>query len=400
MSRSKQKRDEERGMRMKSFFAPTVQDAVEQARRELGPEALLVNSRKAPPEAQGLGEYEVVFAVLPEGAEGQGTGDGTAEPGDRGKAPAAEDQVLRELARLRKQIEEMGSSLTEINAQAYSWAVPAPEFAEALSRLVDGGFSVDVAKRVVKQAHARLDTEASSWSRRKPFDRDLIEGAVRTELESLVSTGAGLDCSEEKSQVVALVGPPGGGKTTTLVKLAVRYGVSSSRPVYLISTDTSRVGGAEQLRTYAAIIGAGFQAVETARSLQQALEMRRGKGLILIDTPGYAAPEMEEATDLARFLAQERSAEVHLVAPATMRSADLSSAIERFEVFSPAKLIFTHLDETSALGAAVSASVRSGKAISFLGTGQQIPENLEPATAARLLESVLERRAERALSAA
>ena len=400
MSWNKQKRDEERGMRMKSFFAPTVQDAVEQARQELGPEALLVNSRKSPPEARGLGEYEVVFALLPEGAEPQSAGEAGSEPAERAKASGPEDPVLRELARLRKQMEEMGSSLTEINAQAYSWAVPAPEFAEALSRLVDGGFSVDVAKTVVKQAHARLDADASNRSRRKIFDRDLIDGAVRAELASLVSTGAGLDGSADKSQVVALVGPPGGGKTTTLVKLAVQYGISSSRPVYLISTDTSRVGGSEQLHTYAAIIGAGFQAVGTTRSLQQALEMRRGKGLILIDTPGYAAQDMEEAAELARFLAQDGSIEVHLVAPASMRSTDLSSMLDRFEAFAPAKLIFTHLDETSALGAVVSASVRSGKAISFLGTGQQIPEDLEPATAARLLENVLERRAERSLSAA
>ncbi len=398
MSRSKQRRDVEGGMRMKSFFAPTVQDAVEQARLELGPDALLVNSRKAPPEAQGMGEYEVVFAVLPESGDAQETREGTVEPAERGKSVAVEDPVLRELARLRKQMDEMGSSLTEINAQTYSWAVPAPEFAETLSRLVDGGFSADVAKRVVKQAHARLDTDASTWSRRKVFDRDSIEEAVRTELEALVSTGAELDA--EKPQVVALVGPPGGGKTTTLVKLAVRYGISSSRPVYLISTDTNRVGGAEQLRSYAAIIGAGFQAVETTRMLQQALETRRGKGLVLIDTQGYAAQEMEEATELSRFLAQDRTIEAHLVAPASMRSADLNSMIDRFEAFAPAKLIFTHLDETSALGAAVSASVRSGKAISFLGTGQQIPEDLEAATATRLLENVLERRTERKLSAA
>jgi flagellar biosynthesis protein FlhF len=383
---------------MKSFFAPTVQDAVEQARLELGPDALLVNSRKAPPEAQGMGEYEVVFAVLPESGDAQETREGTVEPAERGKSAAVEDPVLRELARLRKQMDEMGSSLTEINAQTYSWAVPAPEFAETLSRLVDGGFSADVAKRVVKQAHARLDTDASTWSRRKVFDRDSIEEAVRTELEALVSTGAELDA--EKPQVVALVGPPGGGKTTTLVKLAVRYGISSSRPVYLISTDTNRVGGAEQLRSYAAIIGAGFQAVETTRMLQQALETRRGKGLVLIDTQGYAAQEMEESTELSRFLAQDRTVEAHLVAPASMRSADLNSMIDRFEAFAPSKLIFTHLDETSALGAAVSASVRSGKAISFLGTGQQIPEDLEAATATRLLENVLERRTERKLSAA
>jgi flagellar biosynthesis protein FlhF len=345
-----------------------------------------------------MGEYEVVFAVLPESGDAQETREGTVEPAERGKSAAVEDPVLRELARLRKQMDEMGSSLTEINAQTYSWAVPAPEFAETLSRLVDGGFSADVAKRVVKQAHARLDTDASTWSRRKVFDRDSIEEAVRTELEALVSTGAELDA--EKPQVVALVGPPGGGKTTTLVKLAVRYGISSSRPVYLISTDTNRVGGAEQLRSYAAIIGAGFQAVETTRMLQQALETRRGKGLVLIDTQGYAAQEMEESTELSRFLAQDRTVEAHLVAPASMRSADLNSMIDRFEAFAPSKLIFTHLDETSALGAAVSASVRSGKAISFLGTGQQIPEDLEAATATRLLENVLERRTERKLSAA
>lgn len=189
MSRSKEKRDEERGMRMKSFFAPTVQDAVEQARRELGPDALLVNSRKAPPEAEGMGEYEVVFAVLPESAEAQATQEEGAESSDGGRAEVVDDQVLRELARLRKQMEEMGNSLHEVSAQAYSWAVPSPEFAETLSRLMDGGFSAEVAKRVVKQAHARLDGDGSTRSRWKTFDRALIEGAVRTELEQLVRRG-------------------------------------------------------------------------------------------------------------------------------------------------------------------------------------------------------------------
>ncbi len=234
-------------MRMKSFFAPTVQDAVEQARQELGPDALLVNSRKAPPEAQGLGEYEVVFAVLPEGAEGQDTREGTENPRTAAKRRRPRTRFCANWRGCASRSTKWAAHSPRFNAQAYSWAVPAPEFAETLSRLVDGGFSVDVAKTVVKQAHARLDTDASPRSRRKTFDRDSIEEAVRTELASLVSTGAGLDSSEEKSHVVALIGPPGGGKTTTLVKMAVRYGISSSRPVHLISTDTNRVGGAEQV---------------------------------------------------------------------------------------------------------------------------------------------------------
>ncbi len=384
-------------MRMKSFFAPTVQDAVEQARVEMGPEALLVNSRKAPPEAKGLGEYEVVFAMLPDQSEAAETAAETQEPA---KPVANEDTVLRELLQLRNQIQEMGASLSEINAQAYAWAVPSPEFADAFSRLTDAGFPVEVAKKIVRQAHARLDDDPANWSRRKTYERESVETAVRAELERLLIIDSGFESSPKAARIIALVGAPGGGKTSTLVKLAVRYGISASRPVHLISADTHRVGAAEQLRTYAAIIGASFDAVDSTRTLQQALEANRGKGLILIDTPGYTAGEMPEAAELARFLAQHPGIEVQLVASASMRAADLSGVVDRFEVFSPARLIFSRLDETSAWGAVIGESVRTGKPISFLSAGQQIPEDLEPATSERLLDQVFERRSERALSAA
>jgi flagellar biosynthesis protein FlhF len=383
-------------MKMKSFFAPTVQDAMEQARREMGPEALLINSRKAPPEAQGLGEYEVVFAVVPARTDGMSQLSNSV----RSEAPP-EDPVIRELARLRKQVEEMGSALTGINAHAFSWAVPAPEFAEAFSRLIENDFSIEVAKRIVKQAHSRLDSDPASWLRRKmPFDSESIERAVRLELENLVCVDPNLGISEGKANVVALVGPPGCGKTTTLVKLAVRYGLASSQPVHLISADNRRIAAAEQLRTYASIIGAGFDAVETARSLQQTLEAQRENGLILVDTQGYGEREMDDAAAMAQFLKHQPGVEVHAVVQASMRAADLSRTLDRFEIFSPAKLIFTHVDETSSFGAMVSESARSGRPISFLATGQQIPEDLEPATINRLLEPVVERSGARALSAA
>ena len=381
-------------MRVKSYFAPSVESAMEQARREMGPEALLVSSRKAPPEAQELGEYEVVFAVLPGDAAVQPALQKAATPTE---APA-EDPVIREITRLRKQMEEMGSAL---NAQASQWAIPAPEFAEVFSRLVQNDFSVDIAKKIMKRAHERLDADALPRMRGKQrFDGESIEHAVRAELENLVSVDAGIETRDDRARVLALVGPPGCGKTTTLVKLAVRYGLVCARGVQLVTTDTRRVAAAEQLRTFAAILGAGFDAVETTRGLEQVLEANREKGLILIDTPGYAASEMGEAAELAHFLSHEKRVEVHLAASASMRSADLSRTIDRFEIFAPTKLIFTRIDETSSLGAIVSESARTGKPVSFLGTGQQIPEDIEPATASRLLETVLEARQERSLSAA
>jgi flagellar biosynthesis protein FlhF len=385
-------------MRMKSYFARTVEEAVERARHEMGPEALLVNSRQAPQEARALGEFEVVFAVLPEDEPVAKQAARLVAPQS---APSSADPVTLELARLRKQVEEMANALAGLKGHEPSSAVPAPEFAEIYSRLIAHDFSIEVAREIVKQAHARLTAEPAAFSRWKtPFDTDSIERAVRAELERLVSVDATLDTPAEEARVVVLAGPPGCGKTTTLVKLAVRYGLASSRRVHLISADTRRVGAAEQLRTFAAIIGASFDAVETPHALQQSIDAHRKKGLILVDTQGYGAKDMDDAAEWARFFSHQPDTEVHLVAPASMRSADLSRVLDRFEIFSPARLIFTRLDETVSSGAIISESVRTGKPVSFLASGQEIPEHIEPATAGRLLELVFERPAMRAVSAA
>ena len=385
-------------MRMKSFFARTVEQAVEQARHEMGPEALLVNTRKAPPEARALGEFEVVFAVLP---EDEPAAQEAAAPAAPQPAQASSDSVALELARLRRQMEEMGSALTGLKAPEPSSAVPAPEFSEIYFRLIAHDFSAELAQEIVNQAFARLTAEPAAFSRWKtPFDADAIEREVRKELERLVSVDATLDTPGEEARVVVLVGPPGCGKTTTLVKLAVRYGLASSRRVHLISADTRRIGAAEQLRTFAAIIGASFDAVETPHALQQSIDANRQKGLILVDTQGYGAKDMDDAKEWARFFSHQPGIEVHVVAPASMRSADLGCVLDRFEVFSPARLIFTRLDETSSSGVIIGESVRTGKPVSYLATGQDIPEDIEPATAGRLLELVSERPAARAVSAA
>jgi flagellar biosynthesis protein FlhF len=385
-------------MRMKSFFARTVEEAVEQARHEMGPEALLVNTRKAPPEARALGEYEVVFAVLP---EDEPAAEAAVQPVAAQPAPSASDPVALELARLREQVEEMGSALTGLKVHEPSSAVPVPEFAEIYSRLIAHDFSAEVAQDIVNQAHARLNAEPAAFSRWKPpIETDSIERAVRAEVERIVSVDATLETPAEQARVVVLVGPPGCGKTTTLVKLAVRYGLASSRRVHLISADTRRVGAAEQLRTFAAIIGASFDAVETTHAFEQSIDAHRQKGLILVDTQGYGAKDMDDAAEWARFFSHQPGIEVHVVASASMRSADLGRVLDRFEIFSPVRLIFTHLDETSSSGAIISESVRIGKPVSYLASGQEVPEDIEPATAGRLLDLVFERPAARAVSAA
>src|SRR5581483_8816885 len=190
-------------------------------------------------------------------------------------------------------------------------------------------------------------------------------------------------------RVAALVGPPGSGKTTTLVKLAVAHGLTGRKSVQLISLDNLRVGGAEQLRSYAAILGVGFQTVETPAGLAQAVDDHRTKSLILIDTPGYSVVETDGAADLARALTASGEIDVHLVLSASMKSADLTRVVEAFEIFRPAKLLFTRLDETSSFGPIYCEGARTHKPLSFFGTGQRIPEELAQASQDLLIDLIL-----------
>ncbi len=229
----------------------------------------------------------------------------------------------------------------------------------------------------------RFGMEVKSARRDAPLDPARLRAAV-----------VGGFCSEFRAdpaiaRVTALVGPPGVGKTATIAKLAVRYGLSCSKPAMLISFDTIRVAACEQLRSYASILGIGFQAVDTNRALAQALEEHRSKDLILIDTPGFAFRDLEGAGDTAEFLARRTDIQKQLVLPATMRSSDLARYAQAYAPFAPSHLIFTRLDEAQFLGPLLSETVRSGMLLSFLGTGQKVPEDLDLADAGTLVNRLL-----------
>ncbi len=375
-------------MRIKSYFSSSVEDAIAAARHELGPEAMLVESRKAPPEARHLGEYEVVFGV---GAFGLQAAPPFAE------APPS-PRLAGEVAELKKQLEAMRRALTKSAFAPAQWLGAAPELSESYAVLAAHDVMPDLARDIVQAASSRLVwaegpegrvPEAAAWA-----------NALTEEIASRVPVEACLGRRDTRPRVVALVGPPGAGKTTTLVKLAVNYGLACRRPALLISIDTYRVAAAEQLRSYASILGVGFQVIETITGLSQVIEENPNKELILIDTPGCGFADLDTGSDLARFLSSRTDIDTQLVLSSSMKSADLSRVIDAYEIFRPGRLLFTRLDETLAPGPILNEAVRTGKPLSFFATGQRIPEDLEAASPRRLIERVLGAYPEPALSAA
>jgi flagellar biosynthesis protein FlhF len=394
----------ENAMKIKSYYSRTVEDAMAAARQEMGPDAMLVNSRKAPLEVRHLGEYEVVFAnvgvaVAPAEASLNLPGE-RAEPFTVPQAPPG-NRLSTEVAELKKELEGMRHAITRTAYAPTQWTGVSPDFSDAYAALTAAEVSAELAREIVQAAGDRLDGQGLAPGRATPkthgaaFQRALME-----ETASRFTADATLGRGPATPRIVALVGPPGSGKTTTLVKLAVNYGLAARRPVLLLSIDTQRVAAADQLRSYAAILGVGFQVLETVSSLAQSIEENHGKELIFIDTPGLAYGDLQDSESLAHFLATRGDIDTHLVLPASMKAADLSRMVDAFEILRPRHLLFTKLDETGSYGPIFNEAARSGKPLSFFAAGQRIPEDLEAATSERVLDLVFSYAGGRTRSAA
>jgi flagellar biosynthesis protein FlhF len=382
-------------MKIKSYFSKSVEEAMVEARRELGPEAMLVNSRKAPEEAQGLGEYEVVFAV-----DGSGVSETSSAASGNSFSGVFGERLSSEVAALKRELEGMRRALTR-SVFTPPWQAQSPELTEAYAALTANDVGPELAREILEAASDRIrETPEPAGQKADRAPRRGLERALELEIESRIRVESKLGNGDSGPRIVALVGPPGSGKTTTLVKLAVNYALVGRRPSLLLSVDNYRVAASEQLRSYAAILGIGFQVLDTIGALSQAIEENRGKEFIFIDTPGFAFGDMDQAGPLARLLTSRNEIDSHLVLPCSMKPADLSRVVNAFGQFQPRRLLFTKLDETAAYGPVLNEAVRTGKPLSFFTTGQRIPEDIEAVTRERVARLVLAGSAERALSAA
>jgi flagellar biosynthesis protein FlhF len=354
---------------VKSYFAPSIPEAMEQARQELGLDALLLNSRQSPPEARHLGEYEVVFGRGPEPLDAP-----QALPTKTASRAGELDRLVREMrgmlgrrrgVGLQRPLEDWGveRTLTEAGVE--------PELAREIEEAV--GKTMNRAVLDIARPRSAVEHDPQAWF-----------------APTVEEMGSRIAIVPEIGRVTALVGPPGSGKTTTLAKLAIAQCLAAGHPVRLVSADALRIGAAEQLRTYAAILGVPFQAVESTAALAQAVDSAPSNTFVLIDTPGLsAALQQDTGGDLARFLNRRQDIDTHLVLTASMTRSGLRETIRRFEVFGASKLLFTRLDEVTSHASIFCEAARTKKALSFFCHGQSVPEDLRPASREQIIESLV-----------
>jgi flagellar biosynthesis protein FlhF len=189
--------------------------------------------------------------------------------------------------------------------------------------------------------------------------------------------------------VVALVGPTGVGKTTTVAKLAASFKLVHGVRVGLVTVDTYRIAAIEQLRTYAEIIDLPLAVANDPGQMSRAIDEVGDVDMVFIDTAGRSPRDEVKIRELADFMTEARPDEIHLVLSAGGTERTLKSAVERFTQVRADRLILTKLDETESLGAVLGLLGQTNRPVSYITTGQAVPDDIEPADRMRLARLVL-----------
>ena len=180
------------------------------------------------------------------------------------------------------------------------------------------------------------------------------------------------------------LGPTGVGKTTTIAKLAVRASFMKQKRVGLISLDNIRLGGQDQLAAYARITGLPLVAVQSRSELMEALKKMTELDVILVDTPGRNPRAPELSRELHQLLGELPGLEHHLVLSATTKESNLADTLQAFGGLPLTSCIVTKVDEGLEFTGVFNQLCTKGVPVSYLSTGQGVPEDIEQATRRRL----------------
>ena len=382
-------------MNIRRYVANDMREALTSIRTDLGPDAVMLSSRKLPNGVEVIAAVDYDDSLLGGGAVAEAKAeqasnaqlDGYEQIARRitradnvapvvaqapAADPAAESSVALEIKDLRRLLETQLASLawTDLNRQA---PVRARLLRELAKLGVDSTLATELADEVPPAGNYQeaMRIIVRRFGERLPLvNWDMADGGG----------------------VFAIVGPTGVGKTTSIAKIAARFVLRHSvDELGLVSTDTYRIGARQQLSNFARILRAPMDIAENAADLRRILDGFAHKKLVLIDTAGMSQRDVRLANQFTTLQVEGHAVRTVLALSAGADRACLAEAVKVFKAASPEALIVTKLDEAAALGGILSLAIVSGLPIAYLSDGQRVPEDLHRAAPKRfwLLQNAL-----------
>lgn len=391
-------------MQIKKFNAADINEALRLVKAEFGGEAVILSTRSI----KGKG-VEVTAAADRETGSGYGAGayanaalpdmkkstppTKTIEPWtprnltkpetaqtrnpkpETRNAPPAPD-LHRELKELK---DLMGSLVSHV--QQDEFFKENKRLSEVQNKLVSTGIDETLSYKMLQRLCEKLTSK--EMEDMPDILRRLKQFIMRqVTVAEIVENG-------HRPKVAIFVGPTGVGKTTTIAKLAAINAIKGKKKVALVTLDTYRIAAVEQLKVYARIIGIPVHVAGSSGDFAKTVAGIKGVDLVLVDTAGRGQKDRMHMEELGQIYSSGIPVETHLVISATAKEKDTMDIIRRYKDVKVDRLLFTKLDETTTYGGIFNAVIASGKPVSYLTTGQSVPEDIEAATSERVADLIL-----------
>ena len=292
--------------------------------------------------------------------------------------PVLDAELKSEIAGIRQVVENLVTEQRRHHA---------PQMPEKLFDVYVDLIQREVGEELARELIADVQKQMTGNQIASP---ELVRQKVTEAIDAMVAT-AGPICRNLNgaARVVALIGPTGVGKTTTIAKLAADFKLRQNKKVGLITIDTYRIAAVEQLRTYAQIIDVPLKVVVSPSELKRAIDLMADMDLILIDTAGRAQTDTIKLNELKAFLDAASPDEVHLVLSSTAHHTHMLSAAEEFAKIGVDRLILTKLDEAISFGVVLSVMQKVKASLSYITTGQDVPDDIEVGNGRRVAQMIL-----------
>jgi len=355
-------------MTIRRFTAKSMSEALSLVRQEMGEDAVILHTRRVPegsPFGLPSGAIEVT-AALPEEDEPVVTPRSPGRSGPQVSRPAGPD----ELEGLKRELEALRETVRWLARSSGDRASTARSFRD---RLFAAGLEAELVQSVCRDVG---DDEA-------PRDQWVQALAAKIPTSGGVGGGGIGPC------VVALVGPTGVGKTTTLAKLAAQKKIFENRRVAFLTADTYRIAAIEQLRTFAEIAQIPLEVVYSPGEVPRALQRFRYLDYIFVDTAGRSQRNDEHLADLVALMERLEPNEIHLVLSLTTQQSVLEEVVERFSCVPVTHFLFTKLDENQNQVPIANLSWKYERPVSYITNGQCVPEDILVADSRRIAEGII-----------
>jgi len=367
--------------RIKTYQVTEVRQAMSSARRELGEEAVLIQTKRLIP-PQGELKYEVTFGIA-----GAGPTQSAPELATR-VLPTIEpakrsDAVTEELRSIRAELVALHAIVSRNYWESNVALTSGRHSIRLRNQLVHHGVDADLASEWLIALEDSLKVETLSG------DEDATAAMLAEQLSSRIRVDSSLGWDSSQAKAIMLIGPAGSGKTTALLKLALEYGIKRGRSVELWSLDPQGRELDQSTQSFTQLLGVPSRVFKLPKTLSAALEeVDLQERMILIDTKGFGCESVAADQELSVLMSGIAPIDCQLVLPAAWHPSALGRVVERFEVFQPSRLLFTMFDQASTFGALLQEPWRTRKPLSFISDGALGAGKIQAASLMSILDKV------------